>query len=136
MHEYIISIFVNHAMIWILLNSSDPLFSALCVLWGNNKQVLGLRINNVQQLFIYRLITPLFIYILKWIWFRNTNVTQKLVIIGIFRMRTRREWRHTFSNESIVLWILLYTFCKSILRVRYTHQIDMNTCWGGIVCLE
>ena len=36
----------------------------------------------------------------------------------------------------MVLWILLYTFYKSILRVRYTNQIDMNTFCCGLVCLE
>ena len=94
-HTYIILIFVNHTMTWILLNSSDPLCYALCVLWCNKDYV---SINCLQQLFFDRLSMHLFIYILKWIWFLNTNIKQKVAIVGIFRMRTRREWRHKFSN--------------------------------------
>jgi hypothetical protein len=89
-HKYIISIFVNHTMTWILLNSSDPLFSALCVLWGNKDYV---SINCLQQLFIYRLIIPLFIYILKWVWFLNTNIKQKVVIAAYL------EWEQDVNED-------------------------------------
>ena len=100
-HQYIISCKPYNNLLAFASILAIYYFSALCVLWVNKRHVVGLCAYTQHTVFFsYRLIIPLFIYILNCIWIINTNIKHNVVIAGIFRIRTRREWRNKLSKES------------------------------------